>query len=53
MRPRWRSLPSNWAALGFQRRFVPPAPELPWLEVTNPQATALSERILAQGGWHW
>lgn len=39
--------------LGFHCRLVQPAPEMPWLEVTNPQATVLSERILAQNGWYW
>jgi hypothetical protein len=38
---------------GFQCRLVQPAPELPWLEVTNPRAAVLSERILAQSGWFW
>lgn len=39
--------------LGFRCRLVQPAPELPWLEVTNPQARVLSERLLARDGWYW
>jgi hypothetical protein len=38
---------------GFHCRLVNPAPELPRLEVTNPRARALSERIVAQSGWYW
>jgi hypothetical protein len=39
--------------LGYQTRLVNPAPEIPWLEVSNPDAPALSERILVQSGWFW
>jgi hypothetical protein len=39
--------------LGYQTRLINPAPEIPWLEVSNPQARALSERILVQSSWFW
>ena len=39
--------------LGYQTRLVNPAPEIPWLEVSNPRARVLSERILVQSGWFW
>jgi hypothetical protein len=46
-------LAAELGGLGFQCKLVNPAPELPWLEVTNPRARVLSERILAQSGWFW
>jgi hypothetical protein len=46
-------LAAELGGLGFQCRLVNPAPDLPWLEVRNPRARVLSERILAQSGWFW
>jgi hypothetical protein len=46
-------LAAELGGLGFQCRLVDPAPELAWLEVTNPRVRVLSERILAQSGWFW
>jgi hypothetical protein len=46
-------LAAELGRLGFQCRLVDPIPELAWLEVTNPRARVLSERIAAQAGWFW
>jgi hypothetical protein len=40
-------------ARGFETRLLATASRVPSLSVTNPQATALSEDVIAGNGWLW
>ena len=46
-------LAAELGALGYQTRLIHPAPEMPSLEVSNPRARTLCDRILVQSGWFW
>jgi hypothetical protein len=38
---------------GFQTRLMTPDGQMPSLQVTNPQVTALSESVVVGEGWFW
>jgi hypothetical protein len=46
-------LAAELTARGFETRLVAPEGQVPSLSVTNPQATALSETVVAGEGWYW
>jgi hypothetical protein len=47
------TLAAELAGLSYQARLGGPAAGMSWLEVSNPRAPVLSERILVQSGWFW
>jgi len=46
-------LAAELGARGFESRLITAESGHPSLKVTNPQATALSENVLAAEGWLW
>jgi hypothetical protein len=46
-------LAAELGARGFETRLAAPEGRVPSLQVTNPQATALSENVVAGDGWLW
>jgi hypothetical protein len=46
-------LAAELGARGFQARLLAPEGRVPSLSVINPQATALSENVVAGEGWLW
>jgi len=46
-------LAAELAARGFETRLSVPQGHVPSLAVTNPQATALSETVVAGEDWYW
>ena len=46
-------LAAELAARGFETRLATPEGRVPSLSVTNPQATALNEHVVAGDGWLW
>jgi hypothetical protein len=47
------TLAAQVTALGFVAQLYTPDARLPYLEVRNPQVSALSERVYAQAGAYW
>jgi hypothetical protein len=46
-------LAAELGARGFETRLAAPEGRVPSLSVTNPQATALTENVVAGEGWLW
>jgi hypothetical protein len=46
-------LAAELGARGFESRLIAAEGRRPSLTVTNPQVTALSENVVARGGWLW
>ena len=46
-------LAAELSARGFETRLLATESRMPSLSVTNPQATALSENVVAGEGWLW
>jgi hypothetical protein len=46
-------LAAELASLGFETRLAVPQGHVPSLAITNPQATALSETVVAGEDWFW
>jgi hypothetical protein len=46
-------LAAELGARGFETRLLAPEGRVPSLQVTNPQATALNENVVAGEGWLW
>jgi hypothetical protein len=46
-------LAAELSARGFETRLLTTESRVPSLSVTNPQATALSEDVVAGDGWLW
>jgi hypothetical protein len=46
-------LAAELSARGFETRLLATESRVPSLSVTNPQATALSEDVVAGDGWLW
>jgi hypothetical protein len=47
------TLAAEVTARGYVAQLYTPAARLPYLEVRNPQVSALSERVYAQAGVYW
>lgn len=47
------TLATEVTARGYVARLYTPDARLPYLEVRNPQVSALSERVYAQAGAYW
>ena len=46
-------LAAELTARGFETRLAVPQGHVPSLAITNPQATALSETVVADEDWYW
>ena len=46
-------LTAELAALDYRAQLVTPAGRLPYLDVRNPRASVLTERVYAQAGFYW